>query len=128
MAGGSMQSPRWRRRDILVAAFVLAFLAAQVALPVAMFTVRSGVFGFDEEPRTGELPFSWQMFTIVPNRPKATVTFRDGSTGTVDLVELLGSEASRLDYDDSGRHAACAAIPDAASITVDVRGSRTTRC
>jgi hypothetical protein len=116
------------RRDYLAAGFVAAFLAAQIALPVAMFTVRGGVFGLNEEPRTGELPFSWQMFTIVPSRPTATVTYRDRSTATVDLVELMGSEASRMDYDDSGGRAACAAIPDAASVTIELKGSRVTRC
>jgi hypothetical protein len=121
-------SARWNRREVLVAGFVLAFVAIQVALPIVMFTVRGGVFGLNEEPHTGELPFSWQMFTIVPAHPTASVTYRDGTTATVDLVKLLGSASARMEYDDSGGRAICAAVPGAAAVTVELRGRKVTQC
>jgi hypothetical protein len=91
-----------------------------------MLAARGG--GFDRPP-SGELPMSWQMYTVVPPIGDVVLTTTDGSTFRFDATETLGVLGSRMAYDTDILAAACGLDARAASVTVTIVGrQRTAQC
>ena len=108
------------------AAFVAVFLAIQFTVPLIMLAARGG--GMDQPP-SGELPLSWQMYTVVPPLGDLVITKTDGSKLTVDAVDALGVIGSRVAYDPDMLRAGCALDAHAASVALTVVGrERTAKC
>jgi hypothetical protein len=110
-----------------VAAFVLGFCAIQIAIPAVMLVQRGGLVFAPEDPQTGELPFSWQMYTVVLAPPTATITWPDEREEVVLLEPLLGQVRARLAYDDAALRTICRAYPGARTVTYASAGARKAR-
>jgi hypothetical protein len=106
--------------------FVALFLALQLSVPLVMLAVRGG--GADRPP-SGELPLSWQMYTVVPPVGELVLTKRDGSTATFDAVSALGVVGSRMAYDRGVLKAGCRLDRRVASVSITIVGrERTAQC
>jgi hypothetical protein len=75
-----------RLRYYVVATLVAAFLAIQVIVPAA------ALFG----PRPAR--FSWQMYSALPDMPRAWVVEPDGSETALDLGQLFAVQRAEIDY------------------------------
>ena len=85
---------QWTRKQLLVAAFVVLYVVFQLAVPAAMLAVRGGWFFAPSSPHTGELPFSWQMYTVVLAPATVDVVWPDGRRERAPAAQLLGSSAA----------------------------------
>ena len=73
-------------RTALVSGLVTAFLAIQVVVPtVALLGPRPARFG-------------WQMYSALPDMPRAWVLNRDGSEHPIDLGRLFAVQRAEIDY------------------------------
>jgi hypothetical protein len=117
---------RWTRRQALVAAFVVAFALLQLGIPIATLSARGGFLTPPNEPRTGELPFSWQMYTVVLAPPTVIVVWPDGRSDRSLLAPLLGELKARSAYGEDDLRALCARNPGAASVTYESAGTTKT--
>ena len=109
-----------RARDVVIAIFVVAFTAVQVAVPVAMLAARGGIGG--APPRTGELPFSWQMYTIVRGPFPVLIETVDGIIET-DADTVFGPGRARLAYDLSVLREACRSVDGSSAVTLHLADS-----
>lgn len=113
-----LSAPRWTWRTGLAAAAFTAFLAVQLVVPISMLAVRGGHVGTGELPQTGELPFSWQMYTVIPPPGRIVVVDRDGVQHELDAAGTLGIAGSRMAYDPEVLSTACASIPNSIKVSV----------
>ncbi len=74
------------RRTLAVSVVIVAFLLVQVAVPVV------ALFG----PRPGR--FAWQMYSALPDVPRAWTVAADGSEQPVDLDALFAVQRAEIDY------------------------------
>ena len=65
---------------------IVAFLLVQLAVPLA------ALFG----PRPGR--FAWQMYSALPDVPRAWTVAADGSEQPVDLEALFAVRRAEIDY------------------------------
>jgi hypothetical protein len=113
----------WNRRHLLIAAFVVLYLALQVAIPSAMLAARSGWIFAPARPATGELPFSWQMYTVVLAPPTLDVVYPNGHEVQVDLDSMLGETGGRSAYGNASLAGLCERYPGAARVVYQSAGS-----
>ena len=73
-------------RTALVSVLVAAFLAIQVIVPTV------ALFG----PRPAR--FAWQMYSALPDMPRAWVLNRDGTEQPIDLGQLFAVQRAEIDY------------------------------
>jgi hypothetical protein len=122
---GALEKDQWSHARVAAAGFVALFIVIQLTIPLVMLAVRGG-------PGTapaGELPLSWQMYTVVPPIGDLVMTKADGSVLTFDAEEALGTLGSRMAYDPDILKAACGLDQEAASVTITiVDRHRTAQC
>lgn len=97
------------RRSLLLRAIIVAFLAAQLVVPMV------GLFG----PRPAR--FAWQMYSAMPPVPQAWAIAKDGSETAVDLGALFAVQRAELDYPSILREGLCDAT-GASAIRMAVPG------
>ncbi|HEX3220062.1 MAG TPA: hypothetical protein VHU77_08585 [Candidatus Limnocylindria bacterium] len=74
------------RRGWLVPALIAAFLVVQLLVPtIALFGPRPARFG-------------WQMYSALPDVPRAFVVEADGSEHEIDLQHLFAVQRAEIDY------------------------------
>jgi hypothetical protein len=73
-------------RTALASGLVAAFLAIQLALPAV------ALFG----PRPAR--FAWQMYSALPDMPRAWTVSADGSEQPIDLGQLFAVQRAEIDY------------------------------
>ena len=117
---------RWTVREILLAAFLVVFCAVQLSVPLVMLGRRGGFALAPGEPVTGELPFSWQMYTVTLGEPEVIVEMPDGSTEELAVIPKLGELAGRAGYDKGVLRRICAERPDAIRVTYVSGAARAT--
>lgn len=86
---------------MVVALAVGAYLGVQILVPAAGLVQRGGfpVVGRDlMRPDRGQVPFSWQMFSVVSTSAEYEVRWSDGSVTTVNSVGELGRIRGRAHY------------------------------
>lgn len=116
----------WTLRKAAAAGFIIIFLAFQLSVPLVMLAVRGS--GFDDPPE-GELPMSWQMYTVVPPVGNLVITRTDGSTLRFDAADVLGVVGSRMAYDPDVLKAGCSLDARAATVAITIVGrERTAQC
>ncbi|HET8777358.1 MAG TPA: hypothetical protein VFN76_06825 [Candidatus Limnocylindria bacterium] len=121
-----MRADRWTPRKAVVAAFVALFLIVQLTVPLVMLAVRGGGPG---GPPSGELPLSWQMYTVVPPVGEIEITRSDGSTTVRDAIAALGAIGSRMAYDVGVLEAGCRLDASATMVSIIFVGrERAARC
>lgn len=74
------------RRTLLVSVLIVAFLGLQLIVPTA------ALFG----PRPAR--FAWQMYSALPDVPRAWTIGPDGSEQPVDLGALFAVQRAEIDY------------------------------
>jgi hypothetical protein len=74
------------RRTLAVSVVIVAFLLVQIAVPVV------ALFG----PRPGR--FAWQMYSALPDVPRAWTVASDGTEQPVDLDALFAVRRAEIDY------------------------------
>ena len=77
---------RLSTRATLVAVLVAAFLAGQVAVPVAALFA----------PRPAR--FAWHMYSALPDLPRAWTVSADGTEEPVHLASLFAVQRAEIDY------------------------------
>lgn len=121
-----MRADRWTPRKAAAAAFVALFLIIQMTVPLVMLAVRGG--GPGGSP-SGELPLSWQMYTVVPPIGDIEITRADGSTVARDAIAALGVVGSRMAYDLGVLGAGCRLDASAATVSITIVGKeRAAQC
>jgi hypothetical protein len=86
----------------LVPALIVAFLALQLAVPAV------ALFG----PRPAR--FAWQMYSALPDVPKAFAVEADGTEHPVDLQRLFAVQRAEIDYASVLRTGLCDATGSSA--------------
>lgn len=77
-------------RRVAVVVLALAFLAAQVAIPLVQIV---------REPFPSR--FSWHMFAGRRDQPTYQIVYGDGAVRSVETVEFLSNYRIELDYGDA---------------------------
>lgn len=88
-------SARPDRRTLVISVIIVAFLLVQVAVPLV------ALFG----PRPGR--FAWQMYSALPEVPRAWIIASDGTEQPVDLDALFAVRRAEIDYADVLRAGLC---------------------
>jgi hypothetical protein len=95
-------SPPVTARRTLVPFVIAAFLVVQLVVPaVALFGPRPARFG-------------WQMYSALPDLPKAYAVEADGTERLIDLQNLFAVQRAEIDYVAVLRAGLCAATGAAA--------------
>lgn len=115
---------RWTRRHVLIAAFVVTYICLQLAIPVAMLAVRGGWVFAPSARQTGELPFSWQMYTVVLAPPTIDVIWPDGRHERDPAALLLGELGGRAAYGDDALKGLCTMHPGAVRVIFSSAGTQ----
>jgi len=115
--------PQWTRKQLLVAAFVVLYVVFQLAIPAAMLAVRGGWFFAPSSPKTGELPFSWQMYTVVLAPATVDVIWPDGRRERAPAAQLLGELGGRAAYGDDALRELCTMHPGAVRVIYSSAGT-----
>ena len=104
-----------------IRAFVIAFVAVQLAVPVAGLWVRGG---FPFEPGGdltdwphGQIYFTWQMYSTSQTPATYTVVDADGQSHEVNPVAEYGWLAGRSHYTGRTARRLCDDLPDAVEVT-----------
>lgn len=114
------------RQQRLIAAFIVAYIAVQVILPLVLLWDRGGfIVGL---PRTSR-HFSWQMYGSRPGGPRWSVEFGSGTTQSVNPARYMTALEARAYYGNRIATILCQSISDVESVTREQRGrSKTFKC
>ena len=93
-----------------VAAFFAAYLALQIAVPIAKLW----------EPRPAR--FGWHMFSGVAPPPRFEVVLADGSTREAAPADHYGNPRADLRYEDHLPAHLCRTVPGARAVRVERAG------
>jgi hypothetical protein len=93
------------RQTLVISVVIIAFLLVQIAVPVA------ALFG----PRPER--FAWQMYSALPDVPRAWTVAADGSEQPVDLDALFAVRRAEIDYTTVLRTGLCDAT-DAPAVKI----------
>jgi hypothetical protein len=86
---------RWDRRTRITAVLVALFVAWQLIVPAAMlFTQRPARFG-------------WQMYSALPNLPRAWLLDAAGQETAVEVSPLFAKSRAEIDYAAALRAGLC---------------------
>jgi hypothetical protein len=97
-----------RRRTLIISVLIVVFLVLQVAVPAA------ALFG----PRPGR--FAWQMYSALPDVPRAWTIAADGTESLVDLEALFAVRRAEIDYTAVLRTGLCGAT-GASAVKIQAR-------
>ena len=109
-ADPTVRSRRWTVSAILAAAFAVAWLTVQLAIPAFALL----------EPRPARL--GWQMYSGLATGPEAWTVDADGRAAAVDVQSLFIVPRSEIDYAAVLRAGLCD-VTDAVAIIVRPQGT-----
>jgi hypothetical protein len=109
-ADPTVRSRRWTVSAILAAAFAVAWLTVQLAIPAFALL----------EPRPARL--GWQMYSGLATVPEAWTVGADGRAAAVDVQALFVVPRSEIDYVAVLRDGLCD-VTDAVAIIVRPQGT-----
>lgn len=114
------------RRQQLIAAFIVAYIAVQVMLPLVLLWDRGGfIVGL---PRTSR-DFSWQMYGSRPGEPRWSIEFKSGKKQSVNPARHMTVLETRAYYGDRVAAILCESISNVKSVTRTTRRrSKTFKC
>ena len=91
--------------SIVAACFFVAFLAAQLAIPLVQLAWA---------PRPAR--FGWQMYSVISAAPRFELIMRDGATKPLDITPYVSSMRGDVPLARFLPPHLCALFPDAAAI------------
>lgn len=117
----SGRSRRWRRRDLIVALMVVAYVAVQIVVPSAALLERGGFLLVGPDLThwdSGQVRYGWQMFSVISAPAEYEVQWPDRSATIVNSVRELGRIRGRAHYADVPERL-CERFPTAVAVRRD---------